>query len=257
MGALACLVALLAPALVAPASGQGLLESFLHGVRAQSAYTRGKALYDAGDYRAARQRLAEAVALEPIHDEAQALLAWSHYHLGDYRAAVIAFKTVLRRQPAWEGLHDGLGWSRLRLRRYHLAVEAFQAALDRSPDYTDALVGLGSAHFELGRYETALPSFRKALGNMATLLGPEPPEAQSVRAKIAWSLYYLGRHREALGEFERALRSAPDGHGLHNGVGWALLRLGERAQARAAFQRALALRPGYADALEGLRLAGS
>ncbi|MGH7320957.1 MAG: tetratricopeptide repeat protein [Candidatus Rokuibacteriota bacterium] len=40
-----------------------------------------------------------------------------------------------------------------------------------------------------------------------------------------------------------------------NGLGWVYLKLGRRAESRAAFERALALRPGYTDALDGLRLA--
>lgn len=237
----------------AAAEAQGLLESFRRGVRAQAAFTRGRALYAAGDYRSARERFEEALALEPGHDEARALLGWTQYFLGEYRGAIITFKTALRRQPTWSGLYDGLGWSRLRLGRYHLAAEAFRAALDQDPDYTDALIGLGSAQFELGRYEVALRPLERALRQLRPLAGPEPPELAHVRAKAAWSLYYLGRYREALALFEEGIRMTPDWYGLHNGAGWCYLKLGEKARARAAFERALALRPGYEDALEGLR----
>ena len=82
--------------------------------------------------------------------------------------------------------------------------------------------------------------------------GPELPDA---RAKLAWSLYYLGRYDAALAAFGEALRAAPDGYGLHNGLGWTYLRLGRKAEAQAAFRRALALRPDYEDAREGLRQA--
>ena len=82
--------------------------------------------------------------------------------------------------------------------------------------------------------------------------GPEVPDA---RAKLAWSLYYLGRYDAALAAFGEALRAAPDGYGLHNGLGWTYLRLGRKAEAQAAFRRALALRPDYEDAREGLRQA--
>jgi tetratricopeptide (TPR) repeat protein len=78
-----------------------------------------------------------------------------------------------------------------------------------------------------------------------------------VRAKIAWSLYYLGRYEETRVAFEQALREAPDWHGLHSGIGWTQLHLGRKAQARAAFEQALKLRPDYADAQERLRRASS
>jgi tetratricopeptide (TPR) repeat protein len=88
------------------------------------------------------------------------------------------------------------------------------------------------------------------------LAGAAPPELAPVRAKLAWSLYYLERYPEALALFEKGIRMSPDLHGLHNGAGWCYLRLGRKPQARVAFQRALALRPEYPDAIEGLRQVG-
>jgi tetratricopeptide (TPR) repeat protein len=241
-------------AMPAPASAQGGLR---RGMQSQALLQQGRALYEAGDYRGARDRLLDAVALDESNDQANALLGWSHYHLGEYRAAAIVFKAGLRRQPTWDGLYDGLGWSRFRLGRYHLAIEAFQAALDLSPDHGDALIGLGTALFELGRYEAAIPPLQRGLRGMKTAAGREALEAPAARARFAWSLYYVGRHVEALQAFESALRAAPQGAGLYNGLGWCHLRLGDRQRARQAFERALALQPGYDDAAEGLRQASS
>jgi tetratricopeptide (TPR) repeat protein len=232
---------------------QGLFEGFRRGVQAQAAFHRAKALYDARDYQGARDRLAEALSLDPDHDEGRALLGWSQYFLGEYRAAIITFKTALKRQPDWDGLYDGIGWSRLRLGRYHLATEAFRAALEKNPESEDARIGLGSAQFELGAYETALPPLETALKRLEPLAGPEPPEVPGVRAKVAWSLYYLGRYRDALAQFQKGIRRQPHMHGLYNGAGWCYLKLGQKAEARTAFERALALKPGYEDAREGLR----
>jgi protein O-GlcNAc transferase len=241
----------------APSAGpaQGLLGNLQRGIQAQALSRQAQVFYDARDYAGARDRLLDAVALDPHHDQARALLGWAHYHLGEYRAAAIAFKAGLRRQPSWDGLYDGLGWSRLKLGRYHLAIEAFQAALDLSPDHADALIGLGTALFELGRYEAAIKPLDRALRGMTTVIGDEAPEAPAARSRLAWSLFYVGRLPEARHAFERALRAAPQGAGLHNGLGWCLLRQGDRRQARVAFERALALQPGYEDALEGLRQA--
>jgi protein O-GlcNAc transferase len=235
------------------ASGQSVLEGLRRGVRSQAAFATGKSFYEAGDFERARERLVDAVALDANHDEARALLGWSQYFLGEYKAAIITFKAALRRQPDWEGLHTGLGWSRLKLKRHHLAAESFRAALDKNADHVDAIVGLGSAQFELGRYEEALTQLQTAVRRLEPLVGDEPAELPAVRAKVAWSLFYLSRYQQALEVFERTLRSRPEWHGLHNGVGWCHLKLGQKAEARAAFQRALAIKPDYDDALEGLR----
>src|SRR4030095_11628658 len=114
----------------------------------------------------------------------------------------------------------GLGWSRLRLGRYHLAVAAFRPALERNPDYLDALHGYGSALLELGDYEGALAPLQKALSGSRRLVGDEPPETAAIRAKVAWSLYYLERHREALEMFIRASLGMPDSYQLHASIGW-------------------------------------
>lgn len=248
-------LALLLLALPCVAPAQGPFTGLRRSMQSQALYQQGRVHYEARDYAAARDRLLDAVALDEAHDEARALLGWSHYHLGEYRAAVMIFKAGLRRQPSWEDLYDGLGWSRLKLGRYHLAMEAFQSALDLSPENGDALIGLGTALFELGRYEAAVPHLDRALRNLATVVGREAREAPAARARLAWCLYYVGRHVEAIGAFERALLAAPQGAGLYNGLGWCHLRLGDRQRARAAFERALALQPGYQDAVEGLRQA--
>jgi superkiller protein 3 len=251
-----CLGVLVAGGDPRPASAQGRLEEFRRSVRAQAAYVQGKALHEARDWEGARDRLTEAVTLDPTHDEARALLGWTEYAAGDYRSAIITFKSAIQRQPTWSGLWDGVGWSRFHLKRYHLAAEAFRAALERDPDYVDAMNGLGSAQFELGRYDEALPPLQAALRRLQPLLGTEPPELAEVRAKTAWTLYYLGRYRDSIALFEKGIQASPDWHGLYNGLGWCHLKLGQKGEARAAFRRALTLKPDYPDALEGLRQAG-
>jgi tetratricopeptide (TPR) repeat protein len=225
-------------------------------MQAESSFQRGSVLLEERKYKEARDSFAEATLLYPEHDQARAMLGWSEYFVGDYRSAVVTFKSGLRRQPTWEGLHNGLGWSRLRAGRYQLAAASFRAALDRNPDYVDASNGLGSALFERGQYELALPSLQKALDGSRRFLGAEPAEVTTLRGKVAWSLYYLERHREALAMFIRASLAAPESHQYQVGMGWCYLKLGQRDDARAAFQRAMKLGPNDEAVREGLRRAG-
>jgi tetratricopeptide (TPR) repeat protein len=247
----------LSPTTVVLASAaSGVFQNLRRSMQVEAAFTRGNTLLEAHKYQEARDQFAEAVALYPEHDRARAMLAWSEYFVGDFRGAAISFKTALRRQPTWEGLHNGLGWSRLRLGRYQMATAAFQAALDRNPDYVDALNGLGSAQFERGNYEAALPALEKALDGSRRALSTEPPEVTVLRGKMAWSLYYLERYREALAMFIRASLAAPDSYQYQLGMGWSYLKLGQRDDARAAFRRAMKLGPHDEAAREGLRRAG-
>ena len=77
----------------------------------------------------------------------------------------------------------------------------------------------------------------------------------TLRAKIAWSLYYLERYREALAMFIRASLAAPGSHQLQVGMGWCYLRLGQKADAQDAFQRAMRTEPNDEIVREGLRRA--
>jgi Tfp pilus assembly protein PilF len=235
----------------------GFLQDARRSMRAETSFNQGRAFLEARKFGEARDRLRETIALYPDHDQARALLAWSEYFVGNFASAIITFKSALRRQPTWEGLYDGLGWSRFRLQRYHLSIAAFRPALDRNPDYTDALNGLGSAQFELGQYDVALPTLEKALRRSRPLIGDEPVEAAALRAKVAWSLYYVRRYRDALATFTRASVAAPSAAELQVGIGWCHIQLGQKEQARGAFRRALQLGPGNEAALEGLRRANS
>jgi tetratricopeptide (TPR) repeat protein len=133
---------------------------------------------------------------------------------------------------------------------------AFRQATDRNPEYLDAVNGLGSALFALGQYEAALPLLEKALRGSQSLVGNDPPEATPLRHRVAWSLYHVGRYREALAMFIRVNLTAPNERQPLIGMGWCYIQLGQRKDARAAFERALQLGPGDEAAREGYRRAG-
>jgi len=244
-----------ASSVVLTSSPPGFFQGIRRSMQAESAFAHGTTLLEDRKYREARDQFAEAVALAPEHDQARAMLGWSEYFVGDFRGATVSFKSVLHRRPTWEGLYNGLGWSRLRLGRYQLAASAFQSALQKNPEYIDALNGLGSAQFERANYVLALAPLEKALEGSRRAFGAEPPEVTTLRGKIAWSLYYLERHREALAMFIRASLAAPDSHQYQVGMGWCYLKLGQKDDARAAFQRAQKLGPTDDVVREGLRRA--
>ena len=75
--------------------------------------------------------------------------------------------------------------------------------LNRNPDY---------ALFERGNHGEALPQLEKAVNGSRRMFGPEPPELTMLRGKMAWSLYYLDRPREALAMFIRASLAAPESY---------------------------------------------
>jgi len=219
-------------------------------MKAQVSFTRGKALLEARKYQEARELLAEATVLYPT------MMRRELSSPGPSISSVSSEGRSSRSRPRSVVSRRGRvsttdRWSRLRLSRYHLAIAAFRPALERIPEYPDALNGLGSALFELAQYDAALPPLEDALRRSRPLIGAESPEAGTLRPKVAWSLYHLGRYREALAMFVRASLASPDSHQLHVGMGWCYIKLGQKGDARTAFQRALQLGPGDEAAREG------
>ena len=181
----------------------------------------------------------------PTHDQARALLGVVRIfprRLSRRRRSRSRRRFgVNRRGKASTTAWDGVGFVSAATR---LAAAAFRSAVDRNPDYVDALersrLGTVRAGQLRGRPSIARKGARTGRGG---LLSAEPPDVTILRGKMAWSLYYLERHREALAMFIRASLAAPESYQYQVGMGWCYLKLGQRDDARAAFRRAMKLGP--------------
>ena len=98
--------------------------------------------------------------------------------------------------------HYLAGRSLLELNRTADAAEQFERALQSDPDHAEALDHLAHLRFGQKQYEAALDLYR----TQATL----KPGSVTVRANIGVTLYFLGRHAEALESMEHVLRLDPD-----------------------------------------------
>jgi tetratricopeptide (TPR) repeat protein len=134
-------------------------------------------------------------------------------------------------------------------------MKAFQDALALDPQYRDAAVGEAYSLYALERYDEARPLLARLVreGEGGGFQSPLA-DVDEVRARYAWTLFYLDDYAGARAQFAKALAAHPDWAGLHNGLGWASLRLGDRARAAESFRRALGLRADLQDAQEGLAL---
>jgi Flp pilus assembly protein TadD len=63
---------------------------------------------------------------------------------------------------------------------------------------------------------------------------------------LGWTYYQLGRHEQALGYLERAVRLEPADATLQEHLGDVYVALGQKDRARAAYRRALELGDGQA-----------
>ena len=108
----------------------------------------------------------------------------------------------------------------------------------------EASFARGSRLLEARKYREARDRFAEAVALT--------PEYDRARAMLAWSQYFLGDFRGAVGSFKTALARQPTWEGLSNGLGWSRLRIGHYQLAADAFREAPDRNPDYVDAWNGL-----
>jgi arylsulfatase A-like enzyme/Flp pilus assembly protein TadD len=170
---------------------------------------------------------------------------------------------------------NALAWSKPRQ-----ALGEFGKALSLHPTFDQAALGLGRAHFLLGEDSLAAAAFELALDlnprnflarlalarvywrqNLPAKAEPElaqvvkdHPELAEAHADYAIALAKLGKYRDALPHFERALAMEYRDAMLYNYLGITYAELGEREKAMQAYEQAVALNPRYAAAFLNLAL---
>jgi len=89
-----------------------------------------------------------------------------------------------------------------------------------------------------------LPQWEDCVACATHALGIDPHHAEALANRGA-ALRMLGRHTEALADYDRALALAPAAADTHNNRGVALAALNRHAEAIASYTAALAIKPGY------------
>jgi tetratricopeptide (TPR) repeat protein len=265
----------------ASAAAQGAIRIDDHLALAQAA--DGVALVRAGKSKAALDRFASALRLEPDnlfallgrvsallalrrYDEALAearhglavypdersfadLMGRVHFEQGHYAEAEAAFRHSLRIQPDAVYAYASLNAALQRQGRAGEAMRVLQRGLEVRPNAW--LYGnLGNALFEQGDYPGAVEAFENAVsptkGN---------PNDYLNWANLADALQWIpGRESQAREAYRRAcallepqLGRAPDDVTLASRMALYIARSGEPARARALIERALAQAPGSLD----------
>jgi tetratricopeptide (TPR) repeat protein len=119
-----------------------------------------------------------------------------------------------------------------------------QPPANATSDQFRALVAAAMSDFQAGRLAAAERACRAAL----TIVPADPAVTHNLGVTIAAQ----GRHREAIGCFENALKADPGFVSAHFNRGVALLRLGESQEAIKAFGRAARLEPEHYEAHRAL-----
>ncbi len=167
--------------------------------------TLGEALVKAERNTEAMALYREALRIDPDFVSAHAGLGAALFNLERYDEALESLTPALRQETDPGTLataHYLAARTLVELDRKDEAAAQFERTLARDPNHVEALVYLAHLRFEQKRYEDALRLYR-AQENLK-------PGSVTVLANIGVTLFFLGRHTEALETMERVLRLDPD-----------------------------------------------
>ncbi len=174
----------------------------------------------------------------------------------DYENAERFFQLILDSNPSFADIQNKIGIIYNQTNRLEQAATAFEKALEMNPGYTEASLNLAITYSDLGMYEKAREVFERAShfaeqANNSSESSIDP----FVKGKLAdehlriGNIYYdLRLLDNAIDEYQKALRLAPNFADIITHLGIALRDKGRYDEAIDQFNRAKQSNPRYIPA---------
>jgi tetratricopeptide (TPR) repeat protein len=194
-----------------------------------------------GQYDQAIQLLEAEAARSPSSAAVWYWLGIGRYKKGDYDNASKSLERAFDLK-LYKTYHlsacEYLGWSYINTGQYAKAVETFNRALAINPTYVSALLGRGRA----AMYMTG-EDIDRGINDFSLVLKLQPGNDQALRYR-GWSRNFRARYREAVEDFDEALRIIEPGNrtareDAYRGRGWARYYQGDFSMALPDFEGAL------------------
>jgi tetratricopeptide (TPR) repeat protein len=165
------------------------------------------------------------------------------------------FRHTLRINPRSYVAHYSMAAELLAAGRTDEGIAQARACLALNPSYLPAQVALGAAWLRQGQFQAAADHYLAVLATSPKTAGKRAPLVSSLHNNLGMALARLGRSREAIEHFARAVAIDPQSVTGHFNLGLAASALGRHAEAAAHYQAALALSPGNPEIQQQLAAA--
>lgn len=155
------------------------------------------------------------------------------------------FQEILKIEPECPEAYNNIGLTYRDEGLLEKAAENYRQALKIDPDFTYSMVNIGDVLYTMGQKNDALIFLKKAAGLS------DPPDAD-IYAVMGNIYRDQGKYSDALKEYKKALKIAPDSAIAYNNLGQTLLYMKRYKDAKVEVLKAIKLRPDYPQAFYNL-----
>ena len=176
-----------------------------------------------------------------------------YFEQGNFDGAVRCFSKIVKDGPdRFADVYNKLGIIYQRKGLSQKAAALLEKALKINPAYTEAALNLSIVYNELGRYENAQKTFNTAVKTVYKTNKVKDPyingKLANEHARLGEQYYYLGRFKEAIAEYKKALKLCPKYPDIITQLGLAYRENGDIESAADTFMKAQDAGPKYVPA---------
>jgi tetratricopeptide (TPR) repeat protein len=183
------------------------------------------------------------------HTKQLLLLGREHYQKREFEKAESALRTVVEQNDRLADVHDMLGVICHSRGNFAQAEYHFERALAINPAYTEAALNLAVTYNDRGKYEAARQVYVRIKGTPAGGLDPfARGKIANMHAEVGQAYADAGLPRDAIAEYEKAVRLCPQFADLRTRLGTLLREVNDLPRAREQYEAAIGSRPNYVPA---------
>jgi tetratricopeptide (TPR) repeat protein len=183
------------------------------------------------------------------HTKQLLLLGREHYQKREFEKAETALRSVIEQNDRMADVHDMLGVICHSRGNFAQAEYHFERALAINPAYTEAALNLAVTYNDRGKYEAARQVYARIKGTPTGGLDPfARGKIANMHAEVGQAYADAGLPREAIAEYEKAVRMCPQFADLRTRLGTLLREVNDMPRAREQYEAAIGSRPNYVPA---------